>query len=140
MRKHFAETPRIFAARFHPSARSHPSPAPFTMHPQIAIHKLSLLGNEKQSILHSPKDSADSSTGNLFWLNAARQIDWIKQPKIAHGVAAGEQAATWFPDATLNTCYNAIDRHVKAGFGERPCFHFHSAHPAAIAVKERSIT
>jgi propionyl-CoA synthetase len=27
--------------------------------------------------------------------------------------------ARWFPDATLNTCYNAVDRHVAAGRGDR---------------------
>ena len=26
----------------------------------------------------------------------------------------------WFPDATLNTCYNAVDRHVAAGRGDQP--------------------
>ena len=26
----------------------------------------------------------------------------------------------WFPDARLNTCHNAVDRHVAAGRGDQP--------------------
>ena len=84
----FKASPRIYFSSFAVLA----SPVP--MHPQIAIHKLSLLNKGTgEQILHAPKDSGESSTGNLFWLNAARQIDWIKQPKIAHGVASGDQVS-----------------------------------------------
>ena len=33
----------------------------------------------------------------------------------------------WYPDATLNTCYNALDRHVIAGRADEPALIFHSA-------------
>ncbi len=32
----------------------------------------------------------------------------------------------WFPDATCNTCYNALDRHVAAGRGERAAIFYDS--------------
>ena len=49
-----------------------------------------------------------------FWLEAARGIDWMKSPTRA----LDDDPAPlfrWFPDATLNTSYNALDRHVIAG-------------------------
>ncbi|MFA7587261.1 MAG: AMP-binding protein [Novosphingobium sp.] len=52
-------------------------------------------------------------TPDAFWLNAARAIDWTTPP-----VAAWEQGRGWFPGASLNTCHNAIDRHVAAGRGD----------------------
>ena len=49
-----------------------------------------------------------------FWLAAAQGIDWIKQPRVALDARAAP-IYRWFPEATLNTAYNALDRHVIAG-------------------------
>ena len=49
-----------------------------------------------------------------FWAEAAKEIDWIKPPKTIFDPEAGVYGR-WFPDGTLNTCYNALDRHVKNG-------------------------
>ena len=49
-----------------------------------------------------------------FWAEAAREIDWIKPPTRIFDETAGVYGR-WFPDATCNTCYNALDRHVKNG-------------------------
>ena len=49
-----------------------------------------------------------------FWAEAAKAVDWIKPPTVAFDPNAGVYGR-WFPDGTLNTCYNAIDRHVKNG-------------------------
>ena len=51
-----------------------------------------------------------------FWRDAAREIDWISAPKQIFNPAAGPHGH-WFPDATCNTCYNALDRHVLGGRG-----------------------
>lgn len=32
----------------------------------------------------------------------------------------------WFADGTLNTCYNAVDRHVEAGHGDQVAIQFWS--------------
>jgi propionyl-CoA synthetase len=52
-----------------------------------------------------------------FWGEAARDIDWIRQPSRVLDTA--HPTGRWFPGATLNTCHNAVDRHVAAGHGER---------------------
>ncbi|MCF6271949.1 MAG: propionyl-CoA synthetase [Rhodobacteraceae bacterium] len=51
-----------------------------------------------------------------FWMQAAEAIDWIKKP----GRALDDRAAPlyqWYSDGVMNTCYNALDRHVEAGRG-----------------------
>ncbi len=53
-----------------------------------------------------------------FWGEAAKEIDWIKPPKTVFDPQAGVYGR-WFPDGTLNTCYNALDRHVKNGRAEQ---------------------
>jgi propionyl-CoA synthetase len=53
---------------------------------------------------------------NGFWAEAAREIDWIRPPQKIFDEKAGVYGR-WFPDATCNTCWNAVDRHVKAGRG-----------------------
>ncbi|MEO3792289.1 propionyl-CoA synthetase [Nonomuraea sp. B10E15] len=49
-----------------------------------------------------------------FWAEAARDIDWDVAPATALG-----DGGRWFPDGRLNTCHNAVDRHVAAGRGEQ---------------------
>ena len=53
-----------------------------------------------------------------FWLDKASLIDWVQKPQVglADDVNGIER---WYPDGTLNTCYNAIDRHVEAGRGDQ---------------------
>ena len=53
-----------------------------------------------------------------FWLQAARAIDWVTPP----GHALNTDRAPlyeWFTDGRVNGCYNAVDRHVAAGHGDR---------------------
>ena len=60
-----------------------------------------------------------------FWAEAAKEIDWIKPPKTIFDPEAGVYGR-WFPDGTLNTCYNALDRHVKNGRAEQAALIFDS--------------
>ena len=53
-----------------------------------------------------------------FWGEQARLVDWIRKPKRVLD-ADRPPFYRWFPDGTLNTCYNALDRHVVAGHGDR---------------------
>lgn len=53
-----------------------------------------------------------------FWLEAARAIDWTVPPSTALDNARAP-LYRWFPDGELNTCHNALDRHVDAGHGDR---------------------
>ncbi|WP_406870799.1 propionyl-CoA synthetase [Thioclava sp. 'Guangxiensis'] len=53
-----------------------------------------------------------------FWMQAARGIDWEKRPSKA---LFDEKAPVyeWFSDGMVNTCWNAVDRHVEAGRGDQ---------------------
>ncbi|MER7684917.1 propionyl-CoA synthetase [Streptomyces sp. NPDC097610] len=53
-----------------------------------------------------------------FWGEQAALVDWCKAPD---RVLDDSRAPfyRWYPDATLNTCFNAVDRHVAAGHGDR---------------------
>src|ERR1019366_4317028 len=49
-----------------------------------------------------------------FWGEAAREIDWIEGAKKVFDPAMGLYGR-WFAGAVVNTCYNALDRHVAGG-------------------------
>ena len=51
-----------------------------------------------------------------FWLDAAAAIDWKKKPKTALD-KKNPPLYRWFPDGKMNTCFNAVDRHVLIGRG-----------------------
>ena len=53
-----------------------------------------------------------------FWLKAAEEVDWIRPPTRALD-DSNPPFYRWFPDAICNTCWNAVDRHVEAGHGDR---------------------
>ncbi|MFC4213972.1 propionate-CoA ligase PrpE [Pseudophaeobacter arcticus] len=53
-----------------------------------------------------------------FWMQAAEAIDWVEAPTKAL-TDKGDGLYEWFADARVNTCYNAVDRHVEAGRGEQ---------------------
>jgi propionyl-CoA synthetase len=54
-----------------------------------------------------------------FWREAAESIDWDTPPGEDVLDASAAPIYRWFPGARLNTCYNALDRHVEAGRGEQ---------------------
>ena len=54
-----------------------------------------------------------------FWGEAARAIDWYREPSTVLD-ASNPSFSHWFPDGVLNTCFNALDRHVRDGRGGRP--------------------
>lgn len=53
-----------------------------------------------------------------FWMDAAQAIDWDEAPSKAL-FEKGDNLYEWFADAKVNTCWNAVDRHVEAGRGEQ---------------------
>ncbi len=52
-----------------------------------------------------------------FWGEAARDIDWYTAPTAVLD-ASNPPFYHWFADGVLNTCFNALDRHVRSGRGE----------------------
>ena len=53
-----------------------------------------------------------------FWADAAREVTWIRPPRQVLDDSR-PPFYRWFPDAELNTCANALDRHVEAGRGDQ---------------------
>ncbi len=53
-----------------------------------------------------------------FWAEAAEAIDWERRWDQVLDCSR-PPFSRWFPGARLNTCWNALDRHVAAGNGER---------------------
>ncbi len=53
-----------------------------------------------------------------FWGEAARSIDWYTPwDKVLD--RSNPPFYRWFVGGTMNTCYNAVDRHVEGGHGDR---------------------
>ncbi|MDG3011773.1 propionyl-CoA synthetase [Rhodococcus sp. D2-41] len=61
-----------------------------------------------------------------FWLDAARAVDWAQFPTRALDDSAAPMYR-WYPDGSLNTCVNALDRHVAAGRGDQTALIYDSA-------------
>jgi len=49
-----------------------------------------------------------------FWMDAAKNIDWHKKPTFALN-HSNAPLFEWYTDSFVNTCFNALDRHVKNG-------------------------
>ncbi|XP_069485411.1 acyl-CoA synthetase short-chain family member 3, mitochondrial [Ambystoma mexicanum] len=52
------------------------------------------------------------------WSQAAGKIDWFK-PWTKTMDNSNPPSTNWFVDGELNICYNAVDRHVENGHGDR---------------------
>ncbi len=53
-----------------------------------------------------------------FWMDAAKAIDWVTPPSKALW-DDNAPLYEWYKDAKVNTCYNAVDRHVDQGRGDQ---------------------
>jgi propionyl-CoA synthetase len=62
--------------------------------------------------------NASISDPSTFWADAAEAITWIRKPTRVLD-DSNPPFYRWFPDGELNTCANALDRHVDAGRGEQ---------------------
>lgn len=59
-----------------------------------------------------------------FWAQAAKALSWTREP----GRILDDDNPPfyrWFPDAELNTCFNALDRHIEAR-GDQPALIYDS--------------
>jgi propionyl-CoA synthetase len=77
------------------------------------------------------------SDPDQFWAQAATAISWIHKPTVVLDSTAAP-LHRWFPDGSLNTCFNALDRHVVAGRGEQAALIYDS--PVAGSRREYSYT
>nr|WP_284287569.1 AMP-binding protein [Angustibacter aerolatus] len=70
-----------------------------------------------------------------FWGEAARLVDWVRRPTQVLDRSTSP-LPRWFPDARLNTCFNALDRHVIAGRADQPAL----IHDSPVTGTVRTIT
>ena len=57
-----------------------------------------------------------------FWAGWARKLEWIKP--FTRVLEWNEPFAKWFADGQLNATANCLDRHVKAGLGNRVAYNW----------------
>lgn len=69
-----------------------------------------------------------------FWMGVAGQIDWERPPSRAHFDQG--PVGEWFSDALVNTCWNAVDRHVEAGRGNQPAI----IHDSPMSGRNQSVS
>ncbi|HJP99982.1 MAG TPA: AMP-binding protein [Jatrophihabitans sp.] len=62
---------------------------------------------------------------NGFWAEAASAVNWIRRPTTVLDDGAAP-LYRWYPDGTMNTCFNALDRHVAAGRADQPALIYDS--------------
>ncbi len=72
-----------------------------------------------------------------FWMQAAEAIDWVEAPKQAL-FDRGDNIYEWFAEASVNTCWNALDRHVQSGRGAQTAIIYDS--PITQTLREISYT
>jgi propionyl-CoA synthetase len=66
-------------------------------------------------------------TREKFWFDQCNEIDFFKKPSPNNILdKSNPPFYKWFPDSTLNICYNCIDRHIKNGYGNNCALIFES--------------
>ncbi|MTJ05801.1 MAG: propionyl-CoA synthetase [Sediminimonas qiaohouensis] len=70
-----------------------------------------------------------------FWMKQAEAIDWDRMPTKAL-FDDNAPLYEWFKDGLVNTCWNAVDRHVEQGRGEQPAI----IHDSPVTHTKREIT
>ena len=58
------------------------------------------------------------SDPTTFWGNAAKAVEWITEPTTVLD-DSNPPFYRWFRGGSLNTCFNALDRHVRDGRGDQ---------------------
>jgi acetyl-CoA synthetase len=66
------------------------------------------------------REKADADPSG-WWLEQAKALHWFQAP--TEGLDdSGAPFYKWFKDGKINASYNALDRHVEAGLGDRVAF------------------
>ena len=78
------------------------------------------MGSEYAEIYGAWKNQPD-----VFWAEAAKDIDWFSEPEMVFDPDAGVYGS-WFAGGICNTSYNCIDRHVENGRADQPAIIYDS--------------
>ncbi|NVM53468.1 MAG: acetate--CoA ligase [Candidatus Helarchaeota archaeon] len=65
-----------------------------------------------------------------FWGKLVDSLDWGKKPTKIWDGSKFPPVAQWFVDGKLNAAYNAVDRHIKAGKGEKVAIYWEGDDPS----------
>jgi len=68
---------------------------------------------------------ASISDPAAFWADAAKAVTWTREPQQILD-DSNPPFYRWFPDAEMNTCANALDRHVEGGRADQPALIYDS--------------
>ena len=68
---------------------------------------------------------ASIEDSRAFWADAAKAVTWTREPQQILD-DTNPPFYRWFPDGELNTCANALDRHVDQGRGDQPALIYDS--------------
>ena len=81
----------------------------------------------KQNYYNKYYLSINEKTREKFWYEQCVEIDFFNKPNINNILDKNNPPFyKWFPDASLNICYNCIDRHIKNGLGNNCALIFES--------------
>lgn len=64
-----------------------------------------------------------------FWGDLVDILDWDKKPTIIWDSSKFPPVAQWFVDGKLNASYNALDRHIKNGKGDKVAIYWEGDDP-----------
>jgi propionyl-CoA synthetase len=68
---------------------------------------------------------ASISDPAAFWADAAKAVTWTREPQRVLD-DSNPPFYRWFPDGEMNTCANALDRHVEGGRADQPALIYDS--------------
>lgn len=71
-------------------------------------------------------ETREKARASDFWVEASKKLHWEVPPEKGLDDTRAPLYA-WFSDGVLNTCYNAVDRHVDAGNGDKTALIYDSA-------------
>jgi len=78
---------------------------------------------------------ASLSRPEEFWGEQAGLVDWITKPQTVLD-RSRPPFYRWYSDGRLNTCFNALDRHVAAGRADQPAL----IHDSPVTQTRRTLT
>jgi acetyl-CoA synthetase len=79
------------------------------------------------AVAHEDLHTAAGTDREQFWADQSRELLEWRTPFTRTLDWSGAPFATWFDDGTLNVAENCLDRHVRAGNGDRVAIHFEGA-------------
>ncbi|XP_043485639.1 acyl-CoA synthetase short-chain family member 3, mitochondrial [Polistes fuscatus] len=90
-----------------------------------------LNSNQPQSPLYEEAYKRSLENPEEFWGEVGKSVDWFKPwTKVLDN--SNEPFTKWFVGGELNACYNAVDRHVEAGNGEKTAIIYDSPQTSTI--------